>query len=146
MFRKIFLKNFKIVQFITAALKSAPKLVKLQIYKVCKLHRVFHNLPDFAHKLCNVTNFGMLFNAVVMNCTFQKKFFLILPITQSVHSRRTSARNVQHYRIDRYKFHFTLLTKCCFCVCVDALKAMVGNSLRKCFNHFSTTVAGTRSE
>ena len=39
-----------------------------------------------------------------------------------------------------------LLTKFCFCACVDALKATVGNSLRRYFNHLSTISLGTRSE
>ena len=45
---------------------------------------MFHILQRFATKLCNFTNFRMLFNAVVINFPIST-FFKILSTMQSVH-------------------------------------------------------------
>jgi hypothetical protein len=49
------------------------KINNTKIYKICKLHRgiffaLSYNISQhFTTKLCNFTDFGMLFNAVIMN-------------------------------------------------------------------------------
>ena len=45
---------------------------------------IFHILQHFTTKLCNFTNFNMLFNTVVLNFTISK-IFKSLSIMQSVH-------------------------------------------------------------
>ena len=50
-----------------------------------KFPNIFRILQHFALKLCNITYFGMLFHAIVMNCTISN-FSKILSIMQLVHS------------------------------------------------------------
>ena len=49
---------------------------------------IFRILQHFAPKLCHFTNFGMLFHAIVMNCTISN-FLKIFSIMQSVHCDNT---------------------------------------------------------
>lgn len=44
-----------------------------------------------------------------------------------------------------WRVSYLSLTRCCFCVCVDALNATVGNSFLRCLSHSSTFFVGTRS-
>ena len=73
----------------------------------------------------------------------EKTFFsLFVPQTAETTIIRSFPKKKHPRKITSSK----LLTKFCFCACVDALKATVGNSLRRYFNHLSTISLGTRSE
>ena len=65
-----------------------------KIYKICLQAYIFLILQRFATKLCNFTNFRMLFNAVVIIFPIST-FFKILTIMQSVHSLITFAKSGQ---------------------------------------------------
>ena len=102
------LKKVEMGKIITTALKSILKLVKLQSIQNSQTLQgcIFLILQHFATKLCNFTNFRMLFNAVVMNFPIST-FFKILSIMQSVywswlfkHRRLTTIRNTLVQSVD----------------------------------------------
>ena len=65
---------------------------------------IFCILQHFATKICNFTNFRMLFNCVVMNFTIISIFLEILSIMQSVHCQEPAVTNNVEGFMNKKKF------------------------------------------
>ena len=96
---------------------------------------IFHILQRFATKLCNFTNFTMLFNTAVMNFPIST-FFKILFIMEMVRSRKTKTMIFSAYQLAssrRLNEHQINISVCSISLDRTSTGQLLGTELQKNF-------------